>query len=741
MTPQFRFTMFNATVSPSGTVVNQPVGWRDAGPSLERDGRYHSLIEYFKGSFIWFGTARQFIIDVEDNEGPEGQIRLLIEIYYSVWETVFDGKIDISQLEDVTKVGTYYKMSAPIIRDDFWSRFINRTDSPVDLQSTTDMDGGTRTAVNKITLPLPSQIVQTSFERQVDWADNVLRTLDETAIIAADVSGTTAQYLIFSNANVVVDEIEERAEHGTILSAIKPTAEDKYLIKAKFAGEYVFDASIRYTVILSASRTFSVKWYRAIKSEGVIAETQIGSTQSGTDSLITDDGARVLSLTIDLLAGDEFYIYGEVVISSAVSTMSYFPDYDSDLGAPYDPVYTQLEIVAKTVFPDTTTDAYLIKDAAESVLSKIVGQDAVVASTMFAGCKRLYTITRGKHIRGESYSSKKMFLSFKEWWDVVEPCLNIGLSYDLVSSVKKIRIEPKEYFYDPVPVVFLNNVVISGRTYDNNLIYKKIDIGFADWSKESKSGIDDPQTKRVFNVNTFSTIGVTKSIVSTGYASSLGIEQLRRDQVQAGKDNPLDEKIILTAVKVDGSDFTPEVGTDFNAVTNLLNSDTRYNIRLSPSRIFNRWKKFLQGMLEHTTGAFFYFGSGEGNYKMTSQLEVTDCEATDDPEPVLDENANIAVDETNYNFIPQRFKGIVPMSWATYKTILAQRTKAIGIAQPDGTYLPYFIDKFDFIHMSGKASIEVWLANRTPLTLDNFILQEDGNMILMEDGTSGILTE
>lgn len=716
MTPQFRFTMFNATVSPSGTVVNQPIGWRDAGPSLERDPKYHSLIEYFKGSFIWYGSARDFIIDVEDAEGPEGDVGLTIEIYYNGWETVFTGKVDINQIEDLTKVGTYYKCSAPVIRDDFWTKFISRTESPVDLEATTDMDGNARTAVNKITLPLPCQLITQRFSGQLQDS-TIFGAWSHYYTLAAGEFGSIDWPVIYRN--------EIKGKEFIKLEDL--VARPNYMYTIEEDGNYVFDMDviIASAASLPSSQVNDVEVYIQKNEDTAILFTK---TQLGTNPA---DGRTKFeyAATLPLVKGDQIRFYFE---NTAGTARNFYWSNNN---------FSFLNLEVTTSYIDTTTDAYLIKDAAESILSKIVGQNAVVESTMFAGCKRLYAVMRGKHVRGYDFTTKKLFMSFKELWDVIEPCINIGLSYDIVSSVKKIRIEPKEYFYDPVPTVFLNNAVISSRKYDNERIHNKIDVGFADWSKESENGIDDPQTKRTFNVNTFATMGTPKTIVSTGYASSLGIEQARRKRVEESTDHPLDEKIIIIAVKEDGSNYTPELGTDFSAVTNLTNSGTRYNIRLSPSRIFKRWQKFLQGMLEHTLGKFYHFGSSEGNYTMTSQLEVTDCEATNDPEPVLDEAANIAVDETSYNYIPQLFKIVAPMSWETYKTIVAAKNKAIGVVQPDGTYLPYFIKTFDFIHMSGKANIDAWLANRTPVSPGgNYILMEDGNNIL-DESSNPILLE
>jgi len=126
---------------------------------------------------------------------------------------------------------------------------------------------------------------------------------------------------------------------------------------------------------------------------------------------------------------------------------------------------------------------------------------------------------------------------------------------------------------------------------------------------------------------------------------------------------------------------------------------------------------------------------------MSSQFETTDCEATDDPEPVLAENQDIAVDETNFDFIPKLYTAKVPMAKSTYDTILANRKKALGISQTTTNYLPMHILGLDYKIFGGYAELQLLLANNTPINPEELILQEDGNMILMEDGTSGILTE
>lgn len=724
--------MFNDTVSPSGTVVNQPLGWKDIAISLERDTEYHSLIEYFAGSFVWYGAAREFIKLCEVTEGPVSKVRVLIEIKYkATWDTLFDGRIDVSERENVSIAGTPYKYNAPIVRDDFWSKFISRRDTPVDLSAAVDLDGNARAPIGKIVLPLPNQIITNIYESNL--ASPTISLSPATA----------SNYLLFPTDELTKDEVEERRSYYEITPS-SPLTDEKYIIKAKYAGNYRIEASVRYTFFFSAAVNWSIKWWISYKQSGVTTTAQIGATQAGGSGVtVVDDVPKTLDITLALLPGDEIYIYGTIVTSDGggpigLTTLIYGDAWNFD---PLPPQYTTLTITALTTFQDTETDAFLIRDAAESILSKIVGQDSVVLSTFFGTCKRLYAIMKIKHVRGYTFAQKAMFMTWNDWWKGAEPILNLGLGYSEVAGVKKIKIGSKEEFYNPTPVVFLNNVSGLTDTYDNSKHYNTITTGFETWSAESKSGIDDPQTKVTRAVTFFDTIGNKLDKLSKWYAASLGIESKRRKRSNLAEDDNLDETIAVIAVKVDGVNYTPEVGTDFETVINLLNSDTRYNIRLTCGRIFKRWQKFIQGMLWFTSGLNFEFASGEGNYSVASKLNDSDCE-TDLGDQTLFESGSIAVDPNNYSYIPKQFKKArAPMAWETYKTIIANRENALGISAVDGSYLPMHIISLKFSLFKGYVDLTLLQASNSPVTPEgDYILMEDGNIIL-DEGGDGILME
>lgn len=697
MTPQFRFTIFNATLAPTGTVVAQPLGWKDASISLQRHEVYHSLIEYFKGTFIWYGSARDLILAIEALDGPDAKPRVLIEMTMnsSTWETVFDGVLDLSQLEDFSKSGQKYKCTCPIIRSDFWSKFINRKSTQIDLLATTDLDGNAITPVAKGTITLPGQIMRQTFQRMTGYSPGIDFEICDSAQPI-----TNQSYVMFSNANNVLDEIAERLDYGCQIadSASFPPSLDRYIFKIQYAGSYGVALSIRYTFSLSPAMDIDIQWKLAIRTAGVLTEYNIGTSQSASGvGTLTDDGARTYSNTFTLAAGDEIFVYGLLTVEPN-PTITFQPDYDPGGGA----VYTSFTLTADTGYPDTDSDIFLIKDAAENILRGCIGGSSIIDSDYFATCGWNNAIAKGKHIRGYSFSDKAFSLSFDDWWAGVSPLLNLGLGY---KATNKIEIEQVADFYDPSPSLYISNAPDMIRTYDQKSFIKSVEVGFDKWSAESKGGTDDPQTKRSY-ASRLSTFGTDLKVTSKFIGAGLAIEQTRRNRVELGKDWRLDEDTLIIAL-VDSD--TVEVGADYTAVSNLLNSDSRYNIRFSPSRIFYRWRSWLQGGLQSYVGSVFRFVKGEGNYTMTSQTSDT-CEQSG----TIDEAANITV-TSDFVFLPETYKLKVPMTWSDYKTIRDHAKQAIAVSPTTSVYLPMFIDNMDYHIVKGMAEFSVILGSKTPV--------------------------
>jgi hypothetical protein len=161
VTPKFKFVIYQATLYPGGIEVNTPIGWNEAVIGPERHKDFHSLVEVFEGSFIWFGVGRNVILNIESTLGADAVATLKIYMSYGgPWMLLTEQALDISQHQDIGFHNKQYESDVPIVRDDFWTKFLNRFSTPVDVLSTTDKDGNAVAAAVPFTLQLPGQKIR-----------------------------------------------------------------------------------------------------------------------------------------------------------------------------------------------------------------------------------------------------------------------------------------------------------------------------------------------------------------------------------------------------------------------------------------------------------------------------------------------------------------------------------------------------------------------------------------------------
>jgi hypothetical protein len=718
--PLFKFTLSNAI---EGSLqIKEPEGWDDGILTLDRNKEYHSLVEMydqpmtyddaeatdlFSGDILPGGMA--YIKNVEYTQGVGAVITQTIEISEDegeTWETIFIGVIDLETVKEID----FYKVQYGVNRDDFWAKLINRKSTPVNLGDSVDLDGNSRTVINPITVNMQSQILRERYVRNTNY-NNGNEGLFQAYTAAVD----TQTYLIFDTSRFDVDEIEERFEYGTQISDENPTASEKYLIKAKFGGTYNVQATMRYTIIFNASVNADISWYYAVRKSGVLTTTQFGTTSSGAGiTQIFDNGTETLNQTFDLQPGDELYIYGRMNLNVS-PTATYFADYDSDSGGGFVPVYTSLVITADTFYKETTAQVYKIKDAFESVVSKITGNDNTISSGyLTSGCGANFAITRGKNIRGLSFVEKLFSQSLDDLWGGINPTHNLGLSY--LYNQNKIEILPKAELYNRTVLLNLDFVNNIERSYDRDYIFKSIEIGY---EKPTEINPEDPFGRHRYATR-IPVGGKEERQLSKFIAASITLEETRREEIKEGSDWKYDDDTFILSIYQDGGSWIPRFSRDFNGVTGLLNEDDRMNLELTVARNMNRWLNYVSGCLQIPSGQEIIFIDGTGNYDATTQLNPDACEATDEtPEPVLSESQDFDASD-DFLFLPILYTFDHPLTFEEYKIIRDNRKNAIGVSRTDANHVPCFIKSLQYRPTRKLATFEVWLGENSPLGMPDY---------------------
>lgn len=383
---------------------------------------------------------------------------------------------------------------------------------------------------------------------------------------------------------------------------------------------------------------------------------------------------------------------------------------------PYDgeDVDNYLEIIADTTYRATEHEAFLTHDVAASICDRITesgrfyselfGSPYTQARTYLGSGAWWNNVNiKGVHLRGYSLTEKLFSNSLKKWWDNANPMFNLSMGYERIAGVDVIRVEEKAHCYDDSSMtVLLSNVQRIKRKYNNSQYFNAVENGYSKGKVEDISGIDDPQKQ--FRASIFKNIGQKITLFTEWIGQSISIEVTRRTTRTKSADYKLDDDTFIIEVTRDGDgEYSPRLEEDFDAVTGLLNEETRYNKHHTPARFFLRWLNYLSGCLQNYVGTVFRFTGGEGNYDMTS--EMVDGSAPDDYDGGnLAENADIPVSQ-DILYIPIEFEIEHYLTMGEFNLIDANRTKAIGVSQTDTDHQAFFITDLQLEVISGQIKL------------------------------------
>jgi hypothetical protein len=499
---------------PTSLEISEPGGWGSVQMSKERHPVFHSLIETLEGGpFIFYGDNGEenggidYIRQIEQQYGFNSIIRFLIEYTDNHnnddFAVFYDGILDIKAKQELPD----NTAEIPILRDDIWTKFIDRLDVPVELTSTVTLDGIPCQPVPYITMNLPPQAVLHRYR------GSIFDTPDYVGIIA------NGEFFQIDFDKEEISEINEKYLLGRIDLAVMPPP----LFSVEYAGEYEIDLRIDCgeNIIGNSMQASDTRYeiYIRFNHEEIQLTTETINFGTGDSfTKYTYTGTRTLNPT------DSIYIYGKRVDTGGGLFCMFGTNPESYTGIGYIEPSTidsnfynlidpHLYVNGHTIFPETTGQGYLVHDVAAGIIERLVGRNAFYseflgsASTNMRqypenGCGWMYTIMKGLQIRGYSLEEKPFFISFNQWWNGIHPILCLGLGYERLDDSPGsdvIRVEQMDHFYEDDVSVTFSNVRDIRSYYDKDVIFSTIKVGYKKWESEAAGGIDDPQTKRTYS--------------------------------------------------------------------------------------------------------------------------------------------------------------------------------------------------------------------------------------------------
>lgn len=333
----------------------------------------------------------------------------------------------------------------------------------------------------------------------------------------------------------------------------------------------------------------------------------------------------------------------------------------------------------------TTSKSSMINEACSRISESITNNKIKFYSETFGrlnsepyaigvnSCAGLMAITNGLYVRRmklQDGSDPGFFVSMKDLFDGLKPIWNIGLTIEPDKQrpgYRCLRFEEWRYFYqNDVGIVFRYATKII-RKADINRAFNKLTAGYNKWEAEGSTGLYELMTKRTYRLN-INSINKELNISSDFICSPYTIEITRRLD-ESTQDWKYDNDVFGICVK---EDHTVETFLDSaTSVSNVPDSNTAYNGRITPVRNIMRWFNFImQSFRQLQIDSRLIFSSGEGNY--VARLKINNCAIEG---KVMAENEDIDLGDFNdmQAAKPITFPELVefehPMNYNTFKRL------------------------------------------------------------------------
>lgn len=742
---RFRVTLNNPTLG-SLILTKEPKGLAEIYPTIKR-GENHGLTNEIdvKLEFYCNGAGKEFIDQVRDEQGIDAEVTITIEAFCGcdAGEEAPDYSIDYSDDYGSFIGGTCDEDFAPFY------------DGLLDLKTWSTDDIFTKVNIN------PAGILQTVKNRLDTKVDLfATETIEGTAITPY----TFAPYdlnlhsrKIFGQGQWIVDP-DNSFTYNTLNAHVVPLEVsleeiDTMMTPASFdlgAPCYVNGLPNSRTITLTGRIVISVQQSSEINNPSGIATynysggfnivlrildeslAAIYSENLHTEAGFLSGDAHIfdfnVSTTLIVPAGNYIEIiynntYEATLVEEGGSVTSRVQNY----------IYfdtTEVSISGLSVTAATTAKAFAIFEAGAQISRVITNQLDSFRSNYFGrtdsepfsydenGCGSFRAITNGFMIRGfptTGDNARTIRMSMNDFFKGFNPIDNLGLAIEKDGDDYYIVIEPKEYFYDSSNIMMvINHVRGLKRSEAPEYYYSRVNVGYEKWETEFTNGLQEQNSKRQYDTGIKAVnndMNLISPLVSAGYR----LEIARRKQYAQffTEDSEYDEENFIVCLNrsVDGSGIPTDLDTaekdeNFDTVNNVISPETAYNLRLSPARNLLRHSNIINAGLLKSTGREIKFMSGEGNYKMESELSSDTCSGRWNNN-LFGEGQNIQHDDADNTdnspiWIPEILEFGYPVTFSQYQSFVANPNGVFEISETDTDHIKGYI--LDFKYKPGDVS-------------------------------------
>ena len=684
--------------------VEEPIGW-DAIEFTALRMESHGIDQPFSTEVRFYNKGAKLIKSLYDQFFINASIDILItsDVGYNGQPYTFEGKLNLAIYEEHNVCDTdSWEITVGIIDDDFREQFKARQDVEIDLTSTTDLNGNTIDALTMKSIRLHKQdlyltangknlaesttylsngpagpafkryAIVPTYWQQKDFVDNYGLAID-TNVIYVEGDGNLPGSPIFKNNSSI-------SRTFTYTITINFTLESNDAggnIDVAF-GLYQFNGNI------PQAEPPSVTLFNPTLSP--LEVINYNPTYTGTITIAP-------GITLALFFAQTSYS----TVTQAVDVTIYngytinLSEINSGEWASTANVLTIEQWLRRSIYLMTGSNNKLLSDA---------------FSETGDGCYWNNALTNGLRIRRAENQAGlgSLKTTWKQTFEDLDKIFCLGWAFEWTGTEWKIRVEPREYFYQNSISQTFTNVGEVNQMAKVDLLKNNITLGFTDlWKNIQLSGVYAIHTERNYfasnkalNENSSAKLDIRSNIIAEGYA----IEFSRRLSLitygGATSDRPNDystfiiwlNRMEVTLEDIEGTCFAipQETGTvTFNPGEISMPSSfiafsvgplsNLYNIFHTPARIAMRWWKVLgmntYGLIQPTMR--FQVGQYRTDYYSQIDDSQEPCQQylVDTPlyENVSIDTTVLRASEQDYLFKPIAIEFSYPQSLCDFLTL------------------------------------------------------------------------
>lgn len=610
----------------NNTEVEEPIGW-DAIEFTALRMESHGIDQPFSTEVRFYGKGAKLIKALYDQFFINAEISITItsDVNYNGQPFEFEGMLNLAIYQEHNVCDTdSWEVTVGIIDDNFREQFKSRQDVEIDLTSTTDLNGDTISALTQKEIRMHKQ--------QLLIVANGKNLADSTVFTQFGPLGFTVQVIAIVPTYWSNNDFKENYGNVVDSNAVQLT------YQADFGKSPFFYNNTGNTRTLDITiENLNIELENDINGNPVTVYFNIRQFDNN-DNPTTGLVFYQVNLATGQLLNDTINWSGSIVVPASHKacitawTFNSFSLYPTRIT-----IFKGLRISIQefnNADYASTANCLTIEQWLKRCIYLMTGSNNKLLSDAFSeigdGCYWNNALTNGLRIRQADGQDNLGALktTWKQTFEDLDKIFCLGWAFEWTGTEWKIRVEPREYFYQNSISQIFTNVGEVDQMAKVDILKNNITLGFTDkWKNIQLSGVFAIHTdrnyftnNRAMNENSSAKLDMRSGIIAEGYAIEFSRRLSGITFGGATSDRPNDYETFIiwlnrqevTLETIEGTCFNlpQETGTvtfspgqismpsSFIAFSSSPLQNL-YNIWHTPARVGMRWWKVL-GM--HTYG-------------------------------------------------------------------------------------------------------------------------------------------